>query len=324
MRGCKRERCRLVFLGLSICLAIQCGKTEKEIEPVVYDLNKPDKQNSVILKIEDSFYLNSDFEQYVSLTADDNLWTSSIILSRLFDSFIEEKILLQDVKNRNISLSDNEIKQYITSLSRQLGSENGNTTDEVGSKILFEILLINKFTTELTKDMNVIPEEIDEYYEKNKREFLKPEMIKVSQILLDAEDEAVSVLKKVKDAPKELFGETARLVSVGLEAKNNGEMGIFELGQLPHKMEKIIFALKVGEVSQVMESSYGFHIFRLDDKYPAELLSKEDIASEIKVKIFDNKVRDFMGKYIKDLKSKMEWSFYPKKLPFPYQRNDNE
>jgi len=324
MRGCKRERCRLVFLVLSICLAIQCGKTEKEIEPVVYDLNKPDKQNSVILKIEDSFYLNSDFEQYVSLTADDNLWTSSIILSRLFDSFIEGKILLQDVKNQNISLSDNEIKQYITSLSRQLGSENGNTTDEVGSKILFEILLINKFTTELTKDMNVIPEEIDDYYEKNKREFLKPEMIKVSQILLDAEDEAVSVLKKVKDGPKELFGETARLVSVGLEAKNNGEMGIFELGQLPHKMEKIIFALKVGEVSQVMESSYGFHIFRLDDKYPAELLSKEDIASEIKVKIFDNKVRDFMGKYIKNLKSKMEWSFYPKKLPFPYQRNDNE
>jgi len=324
MRGCKRERCRLVFLVLSICLAIQCGKTEKEIEPVVYDLNKPDKQNSVILKIEDSFYLNSDFEQYVSLTADDNLWTSSIILSRLFDSFIEGKILLQDVKNQNISLSDNEIKQYITSLSRQLGSENGNTTDEVGSKILFEILLINKFTTELTKDMNVIPEEIDDYYEKNKREFLKPEMIKVSQILLDAEDEAVSVLKKVKDGPKELFGETARLVSVGLEAKNNGEMGIFELGQLPHKMEEIIFALKVGEVSQVMESSYGFHIFRLDDKYPAELLSKEDIASEIKVKIFDNKVRDFMGKYIKNLKSKMEWSFYPKKLPFPYQRNDNE
>jgi len=320
----KRERPRLVILVLLIYLAIQCGKTEKEIEPIVYDLNKPDKQNSIILKIEDSFYLNSDFEQYVSLTADDNLRVSSIILSRLFDSFIEEKILLQDLKKQDISLSDNEIKQYITSLSRQLANEEENTKDEIGSKILFEMLLINKFTSELTKDINVIPEEIDDYYKKNKREFLKPEMIKVSQILLDAEDEAVSVLKKVKDAPKELFGETARLISVGVEAKNNGEMGIFELGQLPHKMEKIIFALKVGEVSQVVESSYGFHIFRLDDKYPAELLSKEEIASEIKVKIFDIKVRDFMGKYIKDLKSKMEWSFYPKKLPFPYQRNDNE
>ena len=324
MIGRKREKSRLVFLVLSICLAIQCGKTEKEIEPIVYDLNKPDKQNSIILKTEDSFYLNSDFERYVSLTAGDNLGMSSIILSRLYDSFIEEKILLQDIKNQDISLSDNEIKRYISSLSRQLANKEENTKDEIVSKILFEKLLINKFTSELTKDINVIPEEIDDYYEKNKREFLKPEMIKASQILLDAEDEAVSVLKKVKDAPQELFGETARLISVGVEAKNNGEMGIFELGQLPHKMEKIIFALKVGEVSQVMESSYGFHIFRLDDKYPAELLSKEDVASEIKVKIFDIKVRDFMGKYIKDLKSKMEWSFYPKKLPFPYQRNDNE
>ncbi len=320
----KRERCLLIFFWLSIFLAIQCGKTEKEVDPVVYDLNKSAKQNSVILKIEDSFYLNSDFEQYVSLTADDNLWMSSIILSRLFDSFIEEKILLQDVKNQDVSLSDYEIKQYITSLSRQLGSEDGNSADEIGSKILFEKLLINKFFAELTKDVNVSPEEIDDYYEKNKREFLKPEMIKVSQILLDAEDEAVSVLKKVKDAPKELFGETARLISVGLEAKNNGEMGIFESGQLPHKMEKIIFALKVGEVSQVMESSYGFHIFRLDDKYPAELLSKENVASEIKMRIFNIKVRDFMDQYIKDLKSKMEWSFYPKRLPFPYERNDNE
>lgn len=320
----KREKYRFVFLVLSIYLAIQCGNTEKEIEPIAYDLNKPDKQNSIILKTEDSFYLNSDFEQYVSLTADDNLRMSSIILSRLFDSFIEEKILLQDIKNQDISLSDNEIKQYITSLSRQLANEEEKTKDGIGSKILFEKLLVNKFTFELTKDINVIPEEIDNYYEKNKREFLKPEMIKVSQILLNAEDEAISVLKKVKDAPKELFGETARLFSVGVEAKNNGEMGIFELGQLPHKMEKIIFALKVGEVSQVMESSYGFHIFRLDDKYPAELLSKEDIASEIKLKIFDIKVRSFMGEYIKDLKSKMEWSFYPKELPFPYQRNDNE
>jgi len=324
MVGCKREKSRLIFLVLSVYLAIQCGKTEKKIEPIVYDLNKPDKQNSFILKTEDSFYLNSDFEKYVSITADDNLRMSSIILSRLFDSFIEEKILLQDIKNQDISLSDNEIKQYISSLSRQLANEEENTKDEIGSKILFEKLLINKFTFELTKDINVIPEEIDNYYEKNKREFLKPEMIKVSQILLDAEDEAVSVLRKVKDAPKELFGETARLISLGGEAKNNGEMGIFELGQLPDKMEKIIFALKVGEVSQVMESSYGFHIFRLDDKYSAKLLSKEDVASEIKVKIFDIKVRDFMGKYIKDLKSTMEWSFYPKKLPFPYQRNDNE
>jgi len=324
MVGRKRERCLLVFLGLSIFLAIQCGKTEKEVDPVVYDLNKSANQNSVILKIEDSFYLNSDFEQYVSLTADDNLWMSSIILSRLFDSFIEEKILLQDVKNQDVSLSDYEIKQYITSLSRQLGNEDGNTADEIGSKILFEKLLINKFFAELTKDVNVSPEEIDDYYEKNKRKFLKPEMIKVSQILLDAEDEAVSVLKKVKDAPKELFGETARLISLGLEAKNNGEMGIFESGQLPHKMEKIIFALKVGEVSQVMESSYGFHIFRLDDKYPAELLSKENVASEIKMRIFNIKVRDFMDQYIKDLKSTMEWSFYPKRLPFPYERNDNE
>jgi len=324
MIGHKRERYMLVFLVLSICLAIQCGKTEEEIEPLVYDLSRPDKQNSVILKIADSFYLNSDFEQDVSLIADDNLRMSSIILSRLFDSFIEEKILLQAVKNQDISLSDNEIKQYITSLSRQLGIVDGNAADEIGSKILFEKLLINKFTTELTKDININPEEIDGYYEKNKREFLKPEMIKVSQILLDAEDKAVSVLKKVKDAPKELFGETARLVSMGVEAQNNGEMGIFELGQLPHKMEELIFALKVGEVSQVMESSYGFHIFRLDDKYSAELLSKEDVASEIKVKIFNIKVRDFMDKYIESLKSKMEWSFYPKKLPFPYQRNDNE
>ena len=324
MVGRKRQICLLDFLGVSTFGAIQCGKTEKEVDPVVYDLNKSANQNSVILKIEDSFYLNSDFEQYVSLTADDNLWMSSIILSRLFDSFIEEKILLQDVKNQDVSLSDYEIKQYITSLSRQLGNEDGNTADEIGSKILFEKLLINKFFAELTKDVNVSPEEIDDYYEKNKRKFLKPEMIKVSQILLDAEDEAVSVLKKVKDAPKELFGETARLISLGLEAKNNGEMGIFESGQLPHKMEKIIFALKVGEVSQVMESSYGFHIFRLDDKYPAELLSKENVASEIKMRIFNIKVRDFMDQYIKDLKSTMEWSFYPKRLPFPYERNDNE
>lgn len=100
-------------------------------------------------------------------------------------------------------------------------------------------------------------------------------------------------------------------------------MGTFEMGQLPYEMERVVFALKEGDMSQVVESSYGYHIFRLDKRHEPELISLEEAASSIKVKIVDQKIKQFMLQHLEELKERTVWSFYPQNLSFPYQRNNS-
>ncbi len=314
---------RSFFFLLGIFLLFEhCGKKSAQEESPTFNLADPQKKGNIVLKIGDSSYFNSDFERYVQATIGEDYKTaSSLSLSRLFDSFIEEKILLQAAQNQNIALTTEEKKQYLEKLANEFKSENSKISiDELDRKILFDRLLLQKYTYELLKSIEVQDQESRDYYKLNKKEFLRPERVKVSQILLDSEDKAIEVYERVRNSSEESFREIAQKQSIGLEAAKGGEMGVFEMGQLPFEMEKVIFSLKDGEISPVVESSYGYHIFRLDKKYGAELVSEEDAMPQIKTKLLNQKIKERLSEHIEELKNNLEWTFYPQNLSFPYQK----
>lgn len=314
----------IFLLGTLIFLFLHCGKDEPQESRAGFNLRDPQKENSVILKIESSQYLNSDFERYVQGVVGDDYNTLSLpSLSRLFDNFVEEKILLQAARAQNITLSWEEKKEYLAKLSNEFWFINKKTSlDEDDVEILFDRLLIEKYTYEVVKDIEVNDEEIKEYYDLHKREFLRPERVKVSQILLGTEDKAIEVYERVKHASEEGFRKIAQDESIGIEATKGGEMGVFELGQLPYEMEQVVFSLRVGELSPVVESTYGYHIFRLDERYEAELISEEKASASLRVKLLDQKIKQSIAQHLEDLKNNLEWTFYPQNLTFPYQRNN--
>lgn len=97
-------------------------------------------------------------------------------------------------------------------------------------------------------------------------------------------------------------------------------MGLFQKGQLPSEMEEAVFAMREGEVSPIVESSYGFHIFRLDKRFEAERVSFEDAVPAIRRKILDLKVEAVRARRLGELKESMRWRIFPENLSFPYQR----
>jgi len=284
------------------------------------------KKNHVILKVSDSFYVNSDFEKYLlSIAGQEYKILSLGSLSRLFDDFVDEKILLQAARDQEISLTVEEQKKYLAKLTRESWS-NGKKSplDEIEYDILLEKLVIEKYLSQQVEKIDVTDEEITEYYHLHKREFLRPERVRVSQILLKTEGKAVEILEKVKNASGENFREIAREESSGVEASKGGEMGLFEMGQLPYDMEKVVFSLKAGEISPVVESSYGYHIFRLDEKLEPELVPEDSAFSEIKIKIFNQRIQRFLRDHMESLKSLLDWNSKPNNLSFSYQRIDHE
>ncbi len=322
----KRWACFLLFVGLLFILIVACEKQESGEGAPTDPSGALVKNNSVVLRVSDSFYFNSDFEEYLlSIVGQEYKDLSVNSLSRLFDDFIDEKILLQAARDQDTSLTIDEQKEYLAKLTRESWT-NGKKSllDELEYETLLEKLLIEKYLSQQVDKIDVTDEEIQEYYERYKREFLRPERVRVSQILLKTEGKAVEVLEKVKNASGETFREIARKESSGVEASKGGEMGLFEMGQLPFEMEKVIFSLKPGEISPVVESSYGYHIFRLDEKLEPELVPEDSAFPEIRIKLFNQRIQQFLYDHIESLKSRLDWSSYTNNLSFSYQRIDHE
>jgi len=322
----KRRMKSCLLIGGIFCLFVNCPTENTDGAAEIHKPVATETRNAVVLKIEETTFLNSDFESYLqSLFGDEFNEFSATSLSRLFDDFIDEKIYLHAAKKQAVSLSIEEQKQYLAKLSRE--SLLGQGKSPVGQEefgMHLDRLRIEKYMGLQIADVEVADQEVAEYYDLNKREFLRPERVKVSQILLQTEDRAIQVLEKVKNSTEETFRTVAREESKGVEASKGGEMGIFEMGQLPFEMEKVIFSLKTGGVSPVVESAYGYHIFRLDEKYEPELVSKEKAVSEIRMKIMNQKIKQALLEHLNGLKEQFSWSSYPNNLSFEYQRKNHE
>lgn len=317
------KRFNLLFLLL---LVGGCQPGSDKGIPASYDLSDPDKAGQIILKVEGSFYSNSDFERHLQLVVGTEYTTlSPASLSRLYEGFVEEKILLEAALAKRVTLTEEEQKSYLSKLANETWTDGKKfSLDDVQTKVVHERLLIDKYTYLLIKDAAVEEAEAQEYYDHRKKDFLRPERVKVSQILLATEDKAINVYEEVKNASEAVFRQTAEAVSEGVEAARGGEMGVFAMGQLPTEMENVVFSLKEGEVSPVVESQYGYHIFRLDKKFAPKLAPFEEALPEIRMKILDQKIKRLIARHVETLKERLDWRAYPENLTFPYQRTSNE
>ncbi len=314
----------LLMMGFPLFLYTSCEIPESSEGNAGFSLTDAQNRKSTILKIGDTLYSNADFEKYVRATLGEDQEALTVVsLSRLFDNFVDEKILLHAARAQNMVLTEKEKEDYLAKLSDELSTEDRDVSlDEGDRDFLLERLLIEKYTYELVRNLEVQEEEIKGYYELHRRDFLQPERIKVSQILLETESKAIEILERVRNADEEGFRKMARDESVGLEALKGGEMGVFEMGQLPFEMEKVIFSLQEGELSPVVKTSYGYHIFRADKRFNPKLISEEEASASIREKILNSKIEERISRHLEDLKLSLVWSFYPLNLPFPYQRID--
>ena len=147
--------------------------------------------------------------------------------------------------------------------------------------------------------------DLQSYYDQHRDEFRVPEQVKVSHILIKTplpapgqkEDEkgvaesrakAEDVLKQVKAG-----GDFAKLAEKYSDdpgsAKSGGELGWIGRGRTVPEFEKTAFSLGKGQTSDLVKSSYGFHIIRVEDKQEAHLKTLAEVKSEIEEKVKQQK-----------------------------------
>ncbi|OGD17080.1 MAG: hypothetical protein A2V76_07830 [Candidatus Aminicenantes bacterium RBG_16_63_14] len=313
-----------VLCALGLVAAAACGRDEGR-GPVsrVAGLVQGRLRGRPVLRVEKSEFYNADFRAYLEATGADAKGLPPESLSRLYDRFVDEMILLGAARERGISLTEDEKKEYLARLAVDaISASQPGRSETVPTEGAFDRLLVEKYIFLVVRDTRVDEAEVLDYYERHKKDFLLQGRAQVSQILVATEEKAVSVLRRLERTGEPEFRKIAAEESLGPEASKAGIMGVFQQGDLPADMEKVIFSLDEGRTSQVVESAYGFHIFRLDRKYPPALQTESEAAPEIQKRIMAQKMKDALGSHLGGLKDTLSWEALPENLFFAYQRLD--
>ena len=319
----RRAGFALVAAGVCIAsLAPACGPKDRAGGTDASTRTVPVDESRLVLQVGRDSYSLGDFSRYIQEvvgTAEPELNVAS--LSRLYDRFIEEKILLRAAGDKGITILPEDKQAYLEE------TEEGFLTDREKTEFLAsdsgplaDRLKIEKYSREITRDVSVGDDEVRDYYDNNPGEFSLGERVQVSQILLSTEAKAVEVWERTRFADESGFRALAQSESIGPEASEGGVMGIFQKGQLPAELEGAVFGMREGEVSPIVETAYGFHIFRLDKSFEPEQTSFEDAAPAIRQKILDLKAEAIMKRNLSDLMESLDWKAFPENLSFPYQR----
>lgn len=313
----------LVAVGLCFAsLVPACGSRDRDRGRDAPAGAVPVDESRVILRVGPDSYSLGDFSRYIKEavgTEDPELNVAS--LSRLYDRFIEEKILLRAASDKGITILPEDKQAYLEEAEEDFLTD-GEKADFLAadSGPLIDRLKIEKYSREITRNISVGDEEIGEYYDRNPGEFSLGERAQVSQVLLSTEAEAVEVWERARFADESGFRALAQSESIGPEASEGGVMGIFQKGQLPAELEGAVFGMGEGEVSPIVETSYGFHIFRLDKRFEPEQTSFEDAVPAIRQKILGLKAEAMIKRNLGDLMESLDWRAFPENLSFPYQR----
>lgn len=123
-----------------------------------------------------------------------------------------------------------------------------------------------------------------EEYVLNKHSYKQPETVHAQHILIKFKDDEMQAKKLAESVRKKLltgkysFEDLAEEYSEDMSAKNNkGDLGYFSRGRMVPEFESAAFSLKIGEVSQLVKTQFGYHIIKVLDKKPEKALAFEDV-----------------------------------------------
>ena len=157
--------------------------------------------------------------------------------------------------------------------------------------------------------------EVERYYQQNSSRYETGDQLAASHILFktgpDTDEEAVrkkaeAVLALAKGGAD--FAELARQHSEDTSAENGGDLGLFGRGQMVPEFEAAAFALQEGQISDLVRSTYGFHIIKLNGREAAFIRPLDSVRDEIRNTITQEKARDKMEKAVDSAAEKLRAS----------------
>lgn len=156
----------------------------------------------------------------------------------------------------------------------------------------------------ILNDIKADEEEVAEYYNKNKERFVKPESVRASHILVDNEEKAKEILAEINSGLA--FDEAANKYSSCPSKQQGGDLGDFTKGRMVPEFENAAFSMNVGEVSEPVQTQFGYHIIKVTDKTPEGTSTLEEVKPQLTQQLVAMKQNKAYLDKSNELKAKFE------------------
>jgi peptidyl-prolyl cis-trans isomerase SurA len=262
----------------------------------------PDLADRIVAVVGDSIVLKSDLDLLMmQYRQSGQPMTDTVKVYRgILDNRVNELLIVQAAaRDTTILIQDEQVstlvQQEIDARRRQFGGEeqfqaalrgSGMTMEDLRNMLAGDIrtrMLMREYISKVSRDRKAPPvsdAELKAYFEENRAQFgQRPATISFSQVVIapKASDSARATARaKLEEAMKELrtgadFETVARKYTEEPGGKERGgDLGWFRSGAMVREFDQMAFALRPGEISPIIETSFGFHIIKLEKVRGAE------------------------------------------------------
>ena len=299
---------RFALLSILLVAGLLGGcRTSGDHSPVIARLNGRDIHRA-------------EFEQFLASKMGDisAAEISDSIRSQMLDEYLKRQLVLEDAARIGLNVSGAEIEQS-TQDNPQMKS---SVATAANREELARDVLVEKYYRQIAlRDVRVSPEEVQQYIEKNQSRLTDRPGFLVREIRVQSREEADRLHREVTDGRRD-FASVARLHSDAPNAERNG-LARYDEGQLPGVLEKAVQQLRPGDVSPVIESSYGFHMFKLEQRIqphaPEERRSQlDDRRAQLTEELIARRNQQAVDRALERLTSEAKIQITDSALGFPY------
>jgi len=268
------------------------------------------KKKQPVLKINNSAYYVEDIINYAYYTLSEMNEESKDnpeVKKEIIKNFINHKLFLKKAKESGIAVEDAKVKKVLDNFKSALGKENLSTYTNKPvldisrlSDVIKEQLIIQKFLAEKLKSIRVNEEDLKDYYDDFVKRYKGVTLYHIYHLVTDMAENAKKARQLMRN--RHAFSEVAKKYSVGPSKEEGGDMGYIDVSNYPEPFQEIK-DMRIGSVSSIIKSDYGYHIFKLADIKRNIRPDFKKIKSKLYSELFIKKQDELLDNLTKELRS---------------------
>jgi peptidyl-prolyl cis-trans isomerase C len=242
---------------------------------------------------------------------------------KALEELVTYTVLSQETRTRKVNVTDAEVDSGIQQMRGQFPTEDafkkalearGMTLDKLKADTRIDISINKMVEAEVSTQPPPSDAQVRDFYDKNPDKFKQDETVRASHILFrvdenadaatkkKAMDEAQGVLKQARGGAD--FGELAKKHSADSSSQQGGDLNFFTKGQMVPPFDQAAFAMKPGEISDIVTTQFGYHIIKVTDRRPASTVPFDQVSGRIKEFLTEQQKQQKADAFIQSLKQK--------------------
>ncbi|MDP2941433.1 MAG: peptidyl-prolyl cis-trans isomerase [Candidatus Omnitrophota bacterium] len=224
----------------------------------------------------------------------------------LLDRLIEDRLILQEAKKNNITIDESRVKGRLAEIKRRFDAESDFQQDlakqglvqaDIENKIREQLLMFYIVEVKVRQRVVINPDEVTGFYNRNQKDFIRPEERGLQVITLENQDQAKSFHYYLKT------GEKLEDLAARYPITVNG-LRVVKGQELRKDIEEAVFKLYSGGISEPIKVGDKYYIFKLESVTPAKQQALSEAQDKIHAYLYETKMQEEMNKWLEELKSK--------------------